>query len=124
MPTEKQLANLKPAQEGEVRNPKGRGKSKNRATTFRKWLRVRTKVEHPETGQELEASLEDKVVLSLITAATEEKNVQAAKEILDSVYGKSSQEVKVTGDANNPLSLKLEGLSFEQLFQLAYDRKP
>lgn len=84
----KSLKNLKSVKPGQVLNPKGRGDSLNRETVFKKWGTMPAKVEHPETGEEMQGDLMDKLVISLFNTAIEDNNVAAAKEILDSVYGK------------------------------------
>lgn len=91
--------NLIPAKKGEVRNPKGRGNSKNRSTILKKWIEVAAKLKHPETKEELPGTMEDKVALALLSRALK-GDVQAIKEINDTLYGKLTEksEVNTTGD--------------------------
>lgn len=69
-------------------NREGRPKgSKNRATILKKWLEVASKYKHPETKEELEGTVEDKIALGIISKAMD-GDVSAFKEIMDSIYGK------------------------------------
>lgn len=88
--------NLIPAQKGEVRNPKGRGKGvKNRATIARKWLEVLDKAKNPVTGEDEEMSFEDRMTLSLIRKSLK-GDTSAYKALMDSAYGAPKQEIEET----------------------------
>lgn len=90
--------NLKPFQPGQSGNPNGRPEGvKNRATIFKKWLEVSAKITNPETGAAEDGTLEDKLAVKVIAEALK-GDIQAAKEVLDSVYGKANQPV--TADLN------------------------
>ena len=79
--------NLIPAQKGEVRNPKGRGKgNKNRSTIVRELL-------------ELDEN-ELKMHLAQIKKAIEKEDTNAYKAVLDSAYGAPKQ----TTDTNVSVS--------------------
>lgn len=106
MPKNSGHKNLIPAKKGEPsRNPNGRPKgSPNRATVLRKWLDIATKVKNPETGEMLEGTVEDRVAMALIAKAIK-GDVQAIKEINDSLYGKAHQAIQVGGDPENPLHI-------------------
>jgi hypothetical protein len=80
--------NIIPPKKGEVRNPKGKPKgTKNRSTILKKWMTVAAKIKHPETEEMLNGIVEDKVQLALIAKALS-GDVQAIKEINDTLYGK------------------------------------
>ena len=85
--------NLKPAQKGEVRNPKGRPKgSLNRSTIARKWLEVNQNLKNPLTGENETMSQEDLMTLALIKKARE-GDVMAYKALMDSGYGAPLQQI-------------------------------
>jgi hypothetical protein len=84
---------------GQSGNLKGHPKGvKNRATILKKWIAIAAKVKHPETDEDLPGTIEDKVNLSLITKALA-GDVQAIKEINDTLYGKipDKQEHEIKG---------------------------
>jgi hypothetical protein len=64
--------------------PKG---LKNRATILKKWITIAAKIKHPESDETIDATMEDKVNLALLTKALS-GDVQAIKEINDTLYGK------------------------------------
>jgi len=79
--------------EGESGNPNGRPKGvKNRSTILKKWLEIKTTFKNPETKQDEDGTVEDKIALALITKAIK-GDVSAIKEIQDSVYGKNPDVV-------------------------------
>ena len=97
MPNPENLIRPKP---GEVRNPKGKPPgTKNRSTILKKWISVVTKLKNPITGKDEFGTVEDKVTLALIERALR-GDVQAIKEINDTLYGKLTEksEVNTTGD--------------------------
>lgn len=81
--------NLIPAVKGEPgRNPAGRPVgSKNRSTILSRWISVNTKVKNPITKETEAGTVEDLVMLALINRAMS-GDVQAIKEINDTLYGK------------------------------------
>ncbi len=82
---------------GQTGNPNGRPNgTKNRGTILKKWLEVAAKVKNPETGITIEGTVEDKIAIGLIAKAIK-GDVQAAREILDSIYGKSAQPLEHSG---------------------------
>jgi hypothetical protein len=90
--------NIIPPKKGEIRNPNGRGKgTKNRATILKKWIELSAKLKHPETDEEFEGTMEDKVKLALITKALS-GDVAAIKEIDDTLYGKIVDKSEVKED--------------------------
>jgi hypothetical protein len=99
------IENLKPFKPGEDerRNTAGRPPgTKDRSTIFRKWLEVGAKIVNLETGEEEDGTIEDKLAVKVIAEALK-GDIQAAKEVLDSVYGKAPQSVKLSGDSENPI---------------------
>ena len=89
--------NIIPPKKGEVRNPKGRTiGSKNRSTLLKKWIEVAVKLKHPETEEEISGTIEDKVALALVAKALT-GDVQAIKEIQDTLYGKIPDKNELTG---------------------------
>ena len=92
--------NIRPPKPGEVRNPKGKPPgTKNRSTILNKWIEVATKLKNPVTGKDEFGTVEDKVTLALIERALK-GDVQAIKEINDTLYGKLTDktEIKSEGD--------------------------
>jgi hypothetical protein len=84
-------------EKGETANPNGRPKgSKNRSTILRKWLEAKEKIKNPITGAEEQVTVEDAVILALISKARK-GDVAAIREILDSNYGKLTDKL----DLNN-----------------------
>ena len=80
--------NIIPPKKGEIRNPNGKPKgTKNRSTILKKWISIHTKVKDPVTQEEISGTIEDKINLSLICKALE-GDIQAIKEINDTLYGK------------------------------------
>lgn len=81
--------NLKPFTKDN--QPPGHKKSRkgipNRATVLKKWLNCTVNVLNPITGGQTKVTVEDEVILALITRARA-GDVPAIREILDSVYGK------------------------------------
>ena len=99
--------NLKPAKKGEVRNPNGRPVgSKNRSSVLRKWLDVAAKIKNPGTGQLEAGTIEDRIALGILTKALK-GDAAAFREIMDSVYGKTTTPVDVTSNGG-PLSITLD----------------
>lgn len=73
-------------------NPAGKPKGKqNRSTVLRKWLDVPVDFSDALTGAHVKGTVEDQIALALIRKAIS-GDVGAAKEILDSVYGKVRNE--------------------------------
>lgn len=105
----KSIENLKPIQKGEVRNPKGKEPgTKNRATLFSKWLDMPVKVKGLD-DIETDGTVEDRLVIAIIKKGIEDGDVNAAKEALDSVYGKNSDKVQHSSDPDAPVIFKVDG---------------
>ena len=80
--------NLKPFKKGENGGSNGRPVgAKGRSTILKKWISIHTKVKDPATQEEIPGTIEDKINLSLICKALE-GDIQAIKEINDTLYGK------------------------------------
>jgi len=90
--------NLIPPKPGEIRNPKGKPKgTKNRATILKKWIKVRVKIKDKSNPllKEITGTVEDEIMLALIHKARS-GDVQAIKEINDTLYGKISDKNELT----------------------------
>jgi hypothetical protein len=124
MPTEKQLANLKPPVKGEVRNPKGKVPGTLATKTIiRRWLEAKENSINPLTKQKESLTQLDLMVLALIKKAKQRNDVNAFIALLDRMDGKPNQSMQITGDAENPVTISaVDGLTFEQLMQLKYGK--
>lgn len=106
--------NIIPPKKGEIRNPKGKPKgTKNRSTILRKWLEVNEKIKNPVTGEIEQATVEDSVILALISKARK-GDVAAIREILDTNYGKIAERSNIdlttnTKDLNSIVKLEIDG---------------
>jgi len=91
----KSLENLKTPEKGEVRNPNGRGSSKNTKTILERFLNLEMKQKNPFTQE-----LEQMTVLELMNlkqiANALEGDLQSFKEIIDRHEGKVSQKTDIT----------------------------
>lgn len=96
---DKQNANLKPAKPGEVKNPKGRPVgSKNRKKFFEELLNVRV-VGKDLNGKIVELTAFEQIGVAIVSKAMD-GDLSAAKEILDSVFGKMKNDVDLKLDAD------------------------
>jgi len=85
---------------GESGNPNGRPKGvKNRSTLLKKWIEVNAKVKNPVTKKEEFGTVEDLITIALISKAIA-GDIQAIKEINDTLYGKLQDSQKI--DLNIP----------------------
>lgn len=89
----------KPGQSG---NPKGRPPGPSRGAILAKWLAAPTQFKHPETKEEVEGTVEDRIALGLIGKAMKGDPTAYAL-IMDSIHGKLGQKVELES---------AEGLSF------------
>ena len=102
--------NLIPAKKGEVRNPNGRPVgSKNRSTVLEKWLYCKVDGLDPETKEVVKITQEDAIMLALIEKA-KGGDVQAIKEIQDTLHGKLKEvtETKTDISVNKELEQLLD----------------
>lgn len=91
--------NLKSWKKGESGNPKGKPKgSLNRSTIAKKWLQTKTKAKHPISGEMIEMTLEDQMVLSVVRKAIKNGDVNAYKAIADSGYGTAKETIDLNSD--------------------------
>ena len=93
----KSLENLKTPEKGEVRNPNGRGNSKNTKTILERFLNLEMKQKNPFTQE-----IEQMTVLELMNlkqiANALEGDLQAFKEIIDRHEGKITQKTELSGE--------------------------
>lgn len=95
MPTEKQLANLKPPKKGEVRNPNGRPKGAlSVKTVLRRWLEAEQEITHPFTKETTTLSQLDIITLEQLKKARK-GDTYAYKTLLDRLFGKPKQTIDV-----------------------------
>jgi hypothetical protein len=97
--------NLIPPKPGEIRNPKGKPKgTKNRSTILKKWLKVRVIIKDKSNPslKDVKGTVEDQINLALINKAMK-GDVQAIKEINDTIYGKISEKTELTGPGGKDL---------------------
>jgi hypothetical protein len=102
--------NLIPAKKGEVRNPNGRPiGAKNRSTVLEKWLYCKIDHTDPSTSEPIKITQEDAVMLALIEKA-KSGDVQAIKEIQDTLHGKIKEvtETKTDLSVNKELEQLLD----------------
>jgi hypothetical protein len=82
--------NLKPfSSENQPKNRRSRKGVLNRSTVLKKWLYAEAQILNPGTFQKEKGTAEDEIILALLRRA-KAGNVQAIKEVLDTVYGKQS----------------------------------
>jgi hypothetical protein len=77
--------------------PENRGRppgSKSRSTVLKKWLTAEIDIKNPLTKLKQRGTVEDEVVLALITKARQ-GDVPAIKEVLDTMYGKLTDKVQL-----------------------------
>lgn len=87
MPKSDGFKNLIPPVKGEIRNPKGRGNSKNTKTILERFLNLEMKQKNPFTEQDEKMSVLELMHLKQIANALEGE-LSAYKEILDRHEGK------------------------------------
>ena len=98
--------NLRPAKKGEVRNPKGKVKgTKNRATILKQLVAVTLKYKNPVTDEEVRGLIEEQIGWSLVAKALT-GDVQAIKEINDTLYGKIPDKQTVEHSGKIKISFK------------------
>ena len=103
--------NIIPPVKGEIRNPKGKPVgTKNRKTLLRKWLELNASVLTPITGEQQTGTIEDAVNIALIKKALE-GDVNAIKEINDTLYGKITEKHDIAGSIGiESISVKVKRL--------------
>lgn len=100
--------NLKPFTKDN--QPPGYKKSRkgipNRSTVLKRWLYGKSQFTNPLTLKKAAGTVEDEVVLALITRA-KRGNIAAIKEILDTVYGKITDKHELTGEGGGPIPITI-----------------
>ena len=89
--------NLRPRPFTSENQPEKRGRpkgSKNRSTILKKWLSTELDIVNPITKQEHRGTVEDEVLLALLTKARQ-GDVPAIKEVLDTMYGKLTDKMQI-----------------------------
>lgn len=95
MKNSRKLANLRPIQKGEVRNPKGKPKgTKNFATIARKWLESPAETIHPITKKRAHLTQLDVIILEQIKKARR-GDTRAFEALLDRMDGKPSSQKEI-----------------------------
>ena len=93
----KSLENLKTPEKGEVRNPNGRGNSKNTKTILERFLNLEMKQKNPFTQETEQMTVLELMNLKQIANALE-GDLQAFKEIIDRHEGKITQKTELSGE--------------------------
>jgi len=94
--------NLKPFKKGESGNLEGRPKgARSRSTIVREWLECSESVTNPITGKKEKLMQSDIITLALIKKARK-GDVQAFKELMDSGFGRTVQEIEQTINGGKP----------------------
>lgn len=97
--------NIIPPKKGEIRNPKGKPKgTKNRSTILKRWVEVSVKIKDKSNPllKEYIGTVEDEIILALISEARK-GNIQAIKEIQDTLHGKIPDKSELTGAGGKDL---------------------
>ena len=82
---------------GPPKNPKGRPKgAKSRSTIFKKWMEFVIHNKNPFNNKIEEMTVEDKMVLKMISNVLVKGDVAAFREAYDSVYGKHKERIDHT----------------------------
>jgi hypothetical protein len=81
--------------------------TKNRSTILKKWIEVNVKIKDKSnpTLREIDGTVEDQIILALIAKARS-GDVQAIKEINDTLYGKIIDKQEIKGDINTTIVFK------------------
>lgn len=69
-------------------------------------MSVRTTVKNPVTKKDEKMTVEDTVILALINEARK-GNVQAIKEVQDTIYGKIADKQELTGANGGPVETRI-----------------
>lgn len=102
--------------------PANRGRKKgvpNRATVFKRLLKMKVEVKNPETAGKLKVTLYEAMALGQIQAAMK-GNTRAWQEIQDSLFGKLIEHVALEAEPGDGLrsGIDLSQLSKEEVDQL------
>jgi len=120
-PTEKSLKNLKPApawKKGQSGNPKGYPKGqKNRATILKELLELSFKdpkgklLANPFDAKEKKLTIEKAIDIVLIQKALK-GDLNAIREIKDTIHGKISDKTEITGADGGPVQISEVEITF------------
>jgi hypothetical protein len=97
--------NIEPYKFTSERQPARRGRpkgSRNRSTVVRKWLETSLEITGLD-GRRKRGRVVDAIVLRLIRKAIVDGNVAAARELLDSAYGRAPETIEHTGKDGAPM---------------------
>ncbi len=103
------LLNVGGTYEGAGR-PKG---AKNRSTILKHYLGLKLKRRDPITGEEKTLPLDRFLELEMLAKALEERDLPTYKEIKDTVFGKNTDNVNLTGDIDLSNAIQLN-IGFEK----------
>jgi hypothetical protein len=90
--------------DNQPKNRRSRKGIPNRSTVLKKWLTAKTKIINPITKDQERGTVEDEVVLALITKAVM-GDVPAIREILDTMYGKLTDKQEQLGAEGGSLEV-------------------
>lgn len=104
---ENSLNNLKPAQPGEIKNPKGKPKGTLSAKTIiKKWLKGKEEIINPITRKPEKMTQLDIMILKQVEKARK-GDTGAFTALLDRMEGKPKQQVEaVDGDGNTVVPVR------------------
>jgi len=108
--------NLEPHnfKKGQSGNPKGRPKgTRNRSTIVQEWLECSEMITNPLTGKRQRLQQSDIITLALIKKARK-GDVQAFKELMDSGYGKTLNQMDITTGGEQIQSIPISSWSEEK----------
>ncbi len=107
----KSLANLVPPEKGEIRNPKGRGNSKNTKTILEKFLNLEMQQKNPFTQEVEKMSVLELMNLKQIANALE-GDLAAYKELINRHEGILTSKTDITSGGeriqNVPTTIQVE----------------
>ena len=100
--------NLIPAQKGEVRNPKGRGKGvPNSKTRLLRLLELVTKVRNPVTGEDEEFTIAEQLDMQIIAKARK-GDLKAYEILLDRLEGRPKQTTDINAEVKGNVQIIIE----------------
>ena len=100
--------NLIPAQKGEIRNPKGRGKGVlNSKTRLLRLLELVTETKNPVTGEIEEFTIAEQLDMQIIAKARK-GDLKAYEILLDRLEGRPKQTTDITADIKGNVQITIE----------------
>lgn len=124
-PNENSLKNLRPKPwvKGQSGNPKGYPKGKpNRSTILKELLGLTLKkpdgknADNPFDTSEKKITIEKAIEIVLIQKALK-GNMDAIREIKDTIHGKMTEKTELTGFEGGPIETKVVSMSAEQAYK-------